>query len=204
VRILDLYCCQGGIAAGFAAEGHEVTGIDIAEQPRYPFQFIRADAIAYALRYGAQYDFIHASPPCQFATRAQKIRGCVHPNLIPATRQALQASGRPYTIENVEGAREHLENPLLLCGALFGLHTYRHRLFECGGGFSLQAPPHPAHRAAPVKMGRPVERGQFYHAVGNFSGAAYIREDLGMPWADRDGLRECVPPAYGRYIAASL
>jgi hypothetical protein len=44
-----------------------------------------------------------------------------HENLIPQTRELLQLIGLPYTIENVEGASEHLINPIALDGSMFDL-----------------------------------------------------------------------------------
>jgi hypothetical protein len=50
-------------------------------------------------------------------------------NLIPETRALLREAGVPYVIENVPGAP--LENPITLCGSMFGLDVKRHRIFEC-------------------------------------------------------------------------
>jgi hypothetical protein len=105
---LDLYCCQGGASHGLAAAGFRVVGVDIVEQPNYPFPFIRADAITTLPR---GFDFVWASPPCQSHTLAQRIQGREHPDLIEPTRAMLRASGIPYVIENVVGAP--LENPIM-------------------------------------------------------------------------------------------
>ncbi|WP_082772187.1 hypothetical protein [Actinoplanes sp. TFC3] len=210
-RALDLYCCQGGASAGLAAAGYDVTGVDKDPQPRYPFRFVQADALAYLRQLITtgeihEYVLVTASPPCQRRTKCQKIRGREHPALIAPTRALLQATGLPYVIENVppEGEDDDpLINPVELCGAMFpGLHTYRHRHFE--SNLPLAVPVHPVHEKPTVKMGRPVEPGQWYHAVGNFSGVGYIRDDLGVPWMNRDGLRECIPPVFAEYIGRQL
>lgn len=199
LRLLDAYCCQGGATRGYEAAGFAVTGVDKDPQLRYPAEFVQGDAVAYILEHGREYDFIHASPPCQFDSDCQRIMGREHPDLIGPTREALEAAGRPWVIENVGGARGKLRDPVELCGAMFGLRTYRHRYFETGG-WALKAPEHPAHSARQTKMGRAPRPGEFIHAVGNFSGVAAVREDWGVPWMNRDGIREAIPPAYAEYI----
>ncbi|GAA2220663.1 class I SAM-dependent methyltransferase [Streptomyces indiaensis] len=199
-RLLDLFCCQGGAAKGYADAGFDVTGVDIAPQPRYPFRFVQGDAIAFALAHGAEFDFIHASPPCQHDTECQRIQGNAHPDLIAPTRAALETTGRPWVIKNVRGAAPKLHRPVMLCGQMFRLENYRHRFFETGGGFTLDQPDHPGHLVPQAKMGRPVPPGCYGQFVGNFSGVPLARRVLGVPWMNRDGIRECIPPAYTAHI----
>jgi DNA (cytosine-5)-methyltransferase 1 len=201
-RLLDLFCCQGGASAGYVEAGFDVTGVDIAAQPRYPWAFIQADAVEYALAHGHEYDAIHASPPCQAYTACQRIQGRQHPRLIAAVRAALETSGRPWVIENVMDAEAELRSPVMLCGAAFGLHTYRHRLFEAS--VPLEVPDHTPHGEISVKMGRPLRDGDWYHAVGNFSNVPYVRRDLGFTWMNRDGLRESIPWQYARHVGEQL
>lgn len=78
------------------------------------------------------------------------------------------------------------------------LDQYLH--FEAGGGFSFQAPEHPAHVAKQVKMGRRAQPGEFGQYIGNFSGVQDARDDMGVHWMNRDGIRECIPPAYTQWI----
>ncbi|MGW7598052.1 class I SAM-dependent methyltransferase [Streptomyces antimycoticus] len=203
-RVLDLFCCQGGAAKGYHLAGFDVTGVDIAPQPRYPFRFVQADAIAYVLEHGAAFDFIHASPPCQHDSECQRIQGNSHPDLIAPTRAALDTAGRPWVIENVRGAVPKLRAPVMLCGPMFGLETYRHRYFETGGGFHLEQPDHPAHLVPQAKMGRPVPPGHYGQFVGNFSGVPLARRVMDVPWMNRDGIRECIPPAYTRHVGAAF
>lgn len=208
MRILDLFCCQGGASAGYETAGFEVTGVDLSPQPRYearfPGRFVRADALEFVAARGHEFDAIHASPPCQGYSVCQRIRGREHPDLIAATRRALQQTGRPYVIENVPDSAGELRDPVTLCGAAFGVRTYRHRLFEAGGGLVLEQPDHAEHTAPTVKMGRPLAEGDWYHAVGNFSNVPYVRADLGVPWMSRDGIRECIPPAYAAWVGVRL
>jgi DNA (cytosine-5)-methyltransferase 1 len=200
MRLLDLFCCAGGAAMGYHRAGFEVVGVDINPQPRYPFEFHRGDALEYLAAHGHEFDVIHASPPCQAYTNAQRIRGNVHPDLIEPTRAALIELGKPYVIENVEGAP--LLDPVMLCGAMFGIETYRHRLFELS--WRNDQPIHVPHVARTTKMGRAPRDGEFMHVVGNFSGAERARQIMGMPWATRDELREAIPPVYTEFIGRQL
>lgn len=208
MKLLDLFCCQGGASAGYEAAGWDVTGVDLSPQPRYerrfPGRFVQGDAIEFVREHGPEFDAIHASPPCQAYSLTQRIQGREHPDLIGKTREALEASGRPWVIENVVEARGELRDPVTLCGAAFGLRTYRHRLFEAGGGLDLVQPDHASHTARTVKMGRPLKAGDWYHAVGNFSGVEQVRTDMGVDWMTRDGIRECIPPAYARWVGERL
>lgn len=201
--VLNTYCCQGGSAAGYAAAGFYVLGLDKDPQSRYPHPFIQADALWFLAEFAEwireHVALVDASPPCQAHSRAQKIMKREHPRLIAPTRVLLLAIGRPFVIENVEEARDELRDPVLLCGAMFNMLTYRHRLFEVHG-WTLTPPEHPAHAAPLAKMGRPAAPGEFRHYVGNFSGVQDARDDMGMQWASRDGLREAVPPQYTEYL----
>jgi len=193
-RALDLFCCAGGSAMGLFRAGFQVVGIDIEPQPHYPFQFQLGNAMDFDPQ---GFDFIWASPPCQAYTNAQRIRGREHPDLIEELRSRLLWFPHiPHVIENVPGAP--LINPLELCGAMFGLKTYRHRIFECS--FPIDQPAHPPHIAPVRKMGRRPQPGDFMHVVGNFSGVDQAREAMGIDWMPRDKFREAVPPAYSEYI----
>jgi DNA (cytosine-5)-methyltransferase 1 len=131
VKLLDTYCGAGGCAVGYHRAGFEVVGVDINPQPRFPFEFHQGDAIEYIREHGHEFDVIHASPPCQrFSEATPMERRDKHPDLIAPTREAMQATGKPYVIENVENARAELANPVKLCGTMFGLPIWRHRYFE--------------------------------------------------------------------------
>jgi DNA (cytosine-5)-methyltransferase 1 len=143
MRALDLYCGAGGATRDLQLAGFHVTGIDLFPQPNYiGDRFIQADVLTLAPDFLAGFDFVHSSPPCQALSTMRHVHNA-KPHLIPATRELLRASGRPYVIENVEGARAHLIDPILLCGTMFGLgaegrELRRHRLFETS--FPVSAP----------------------------------------------------------------
>ena len=212
-KLLDLFCCQGGASMGYHRAGFDVVGVDIDPQPNYPFEFHQGDALKFLLEHWREFDAIHASPPCQAHTNAQKIQRRDHPDFIHATRAAFDLINSyrwtanlepiPCVIENVPGAP--LFSPGELCGAMFGLRTYRHRLFEVTGiSKRLEWPEHPKHVARTTKMGRRPVDGEFMHVVGNFSGVALAREAMGIDWMTRDGLRESIPPAYAEFIGRQL
>lgn len=217
--LLDAFCCQGGASKGYQRAGFQVFGVDLDPQPRYPFPFHQGDAVAalddlasgkgllFTLPEGGTVELFeeqvaayHGSPPCQAFTLCQRIQGNDHPELIEPTRLRFEALGKPWAIENVEGAP--LLDPITLCGAMFGLETYRHRLFE--SSVPMVAPAHPEHVARNTKMGRPPQSGEFMHIVGNFSGVDRARGVMDMPWATRDGLREAIPPAYSEWVGQHL
>ncbi|MFE9442520.1 SAM-dependent methyltransferase [Streptomyces sp. NPDC006602] len=202
-KLLDLYCCQGGAGKGYRDAGFEVVGVDIAPQPRYPYKFVQAHAIQYLFQHGHEFDFIHASPPCQRYSKTQRIQQNEHPDLLAPTRGALREVGVPWVIENVMGAQPKMRNPVLLCGTYFGLNTYRHRLFE-SGGWELKPPDHPEHIRRQTKMGRRRKPDEMGIYVGNFIGVDDAKDDLGVPWMSREGIRECIPPAYTEFVGKAF
>ena len=74
MKILDLFCGAGGAGVGYSQAGMEVTGVDISHQDEYPFEFICGDALEYVEKNSKNFDFIHASPPCQHFTKYQNCR----------------------------------------------------------------------------------------------------------------------------------
>lgn len=196
-RLLDLFCGAGGASMGYYRAGFDVVGVDINPQPRYPFEFHQADALTFPLE---GFDVIHASPPCQAYTKAQKLRGNEHPELIWPIRKRIKQTGKLYVIENVPSSP--LINPIVLCGAYFGLKTYRHRLFESNA--PLIQPPHPEHQWKTTKMGRRPKNGEFMHVVGHFSGIDEARTAMGIDWMKQRELAESIPPAYTEYIGKQV
>lgn len=213
-RILDAFCCAGGATRGYqlSAPGVHVTGVDIVHWPDYcGDDFIRADAVQYIADHGHEFDFIHASPPCQdhsALTKGNRRRGWTdtHVDLIPATRAALQSTGRPYVIENVQGST--VRRDITLCGLMFGLRVFRHRYFETGGGMPIAAPPHPTHRGHRVSGWRHGVRydGDMVAVYGDGGGKGSVTDwqaAMGIDWtADKRAIAEAIPPAYTRWIGS--
>lgn len=206
-RLLDLFCGAGGAGIGYSRAGFDVVGVDIAPQPRYPFEFHQGDALEYLAAHGHEFDAIHASPPCQAYSVARHIHGGEYADLIPQTRAGLQATGKPWVIENVMGAP--LVNPVTLCGLTFGLKVYRHRLFE--SSFFTLAPAHVAH---PCDATTNSKRGYSAFASGathiTMSGHNFRREDAiaalngDCDWMSRAELAQAIPPAYTEWIGQQL
>lgn len=172
-HLLDLFCGAGGASTGYARTGFDVTGVDEACQPRYPFPFIQAEALAFLDGgFAADFDAIHASPPCQRYTKnaKQKRSADTHPDLIAPTRRRLINQGVPYVIENVVGAP--LRAPVELCGVMFGLGVFRHRWFELSWDHGLDQA-HPSH------TGR-IGDGTYFTVTGHTGGSS-TREEQDRP-----------------------
>jgi len=200
-RLLDLFCCAGGAGMGYARAGFEVVGVDINPQPRYPFEFHQADAMEFNI---SGYDAIHASPPCQAYTVLGGREDLSHyPDLIDAVRERLQTAGVPWIIENVPGAP--LRDPVMLCGAMFGLRSYRHRLFE--SNMSLIVPPHPRHKVRVNRRGENRrehwDRGGFITITGDV-GVYCGPEAMGVDWMSGNELSQAIPPAYTEFLGRQL
>lgn len=209
-RLLDLFCCAGGAAVGYDRAGFDVVGVDIVPRPSFPFEFIQHDAMTLDPEFIASFDAIHASPPCQSYSDLAKRNGNAHewPRLIEPVREMLQASGRPYIIENVEGSP--LINPIVLCGTMFpGLRVLRHRLFEAN--FPLTAPPHPKHPKVHTfdkrksHFGKTDEWKDFVQVTGGGNcRLAAARDAMGIDWMTKGEINEAIPPAYTQFLGAQL
>jgi C-5 cytosine-specific DNA methylase len=148
---LDLFCGAGGVGTGLKQAGFKtVIGVDIEPRPTYArlkgMHFVQGDVRALTPAQLRGFDLVWASPPCQahcgIIPKAQREahqerwqKEGRHLNLIPSTRKLLVASGRPYIIENVMGARRELRSPIMLCGTMDvfkedELRVFRRRLFE--------------------------------------------------------------------------
>ena len=81
---LDLFCKAGGATRGYQMAGFHMTGVDVEPQPRYVGErFVQADALEYRAKHGHEYDFVHASPPCQHSANVTLWRGT--PNDTPTS-----------------------------------------------------------------------------------------------------------------------
>ena len=204
-RLLDLFCGAGGAARGYQLAGFHVTGVDIVDQPNCcGDEFYRGDALTFAIH---GFDAIHASPPCQAYTTMNNRHGSSSLALIDETRRLLEATGLPWVIENVVGARAHMRSPLVLTGEMFGLGVHRRRLFE-SNVLIPGIPVPPRQEEAIAVYGKLDGRRLWTRADGSVLTAPRTLEPaaeaMGIDWMTWDELREAIPPAYTEYIGRHL
>lgn len=208
MRLLDLFCGAGGAAMGYHRAGFEVVGVDIKPQPRYPFEFVQADAIDWTLDMFKGFHAVHASPPCQdHSVLCRNYGAPTHDTgwLLGHTLRDLRDSGLPWVLENVVGAP--MPSPFILCGASFGLGASgldlnRHRQFATS--FAMLAPP------CQHRPGRTI--GVYGHGtnswhrqkLGRNLNIAEMREAMGIDWMTREELSQAIPPAYTEFIGEQL
>jgi DNA (cytosine-5)-methyltransferase 1 len=220
-RLLDLFCGAGGAAMGYHRAGFEVVGIDSKRQPHFPFEFHQGDALEHLESTWAEtFDVIHASPPCQRYTHGNVAgdQASKHPDLVGPVRELLQATGRPYVIENVP--RSPLLNPLVLCWSMFRrdgfvpdddgtqLRMERHRLFESD---LLLTAPATCHHPKAVRVAgsyggarRDKDEARLIRKGGYVPSADVQRRLLGIDWMPESSMYLAIPPAYTEHIGAQL
>ena len=236
--MLDLFCGEGGAAAGYIRAGWRVLGVDREERVgrHYPGEFVHGDALAFLAEHGRKFDARHGSPPCQgytIATAGNLPARAKHQRLIAATRELMKVIDGPWVIENVEQARRQMNDPILLCGRMFGLRTRdedgvwltldRHRLFE--SNVPLTAPAHPRHLSTQVagvyggsrrakrlpgeSLAEVAPRDRYAARVER--GGGYVprsrrvqQELLGIDWMTVKGMQESIPPAYAEHVGRQL
>lgn len=214
MRLLDLFCGAGGCSVGYDRAGFVVEGVDNSPQPHYPFKFHQADALEFCAAHGHEFDAISASPPCQAYIGMRRITisrygsAPEHPDLIAETRQALEATGRAWVIENVQ--HSPLRTQVILCGAAMGLPGLaRHRHFE--SSFLLPSPPACCHMRQAHTIGiygeRPDGRRVSYRHHRLVRVASSVDEAsslMGIDWMNWQELRNAIPPAYTEWIGLQL
>ena len=213
--LLDLYCGSGGACGGYMAAGWTVHGVDLVDHRHdYPGTFHQGDALEYladpARLVGI--DAVHASPPCQAFThmsnRHRSTPGTVafgRIDLLTPTLELMRQLDIPWVVENVSGSAPPLRPTLLLHGGMFDLGVHRPRLFE--SNVLMLAPR--IHRARDVVgvYGRTHDGRRLTRSSSGLRAAASLDEArvaMGMDWADWQGTKEAVPPAYTEWIGAQL
>lgn len=210
-RLLDLCAGAGGAAMGYHRAGFDVTGVDITPHDDYPFGLFIADAITFLDAWAdvAEFDAVHASPPCpRYSVATPAKNRDHHPDLIEPIRERLVELDIPYVIENVPGAPLH--NPVTLCGSMFGLQVRRHRLFE--SNIPLTAPA--CQHKGQVVFGVYGQHGDKNGAVPRPDGTSrgtkardtrHAGEVTGIDWmTEWSDIADAIPPAYTEFIGRQL
>jgi DNA (cytosine-5)-methyltransferase 1 len=202
-RLLDLFCCQGGAGMGYHRAGFDVTGVDIEPQPRYPFEFVQADALEYLAEHGHRFDAVHASPPCHDHSALSSLSGTHGTGwLLEATRAALSNCSLPWVIENVPGAP--MRTDYRLCGCMFGLPGLRReRWFETSWrAFELRSPC--LHVDDTVTVAGHAGGSSTRDGTAGYGDTATWRRAMGIDWMTGAGLAQAIPPAYTEHIGTQL
>jgi DNA (cytosine-5)-methyltransferase 1 len=210
MKLLDLFCGAGMASDGYVQAGWSVEGIDINDQPNYPYHFTQADALEILnTDHPERFDAIHASPPCQAHTRAKHLRKAQggkskYEDLLTPVLAVLKErwSHKIWVTENVPGA-PCMETAAIECGSAYGLGVRRHRLFlsnewlvGSGCNHAGQGRPwgvyHVMKDSIP-KGGRTVRTLE--------QGLEVMGVDREIPW---NSLKEGFPPAYTRHVGEQI
>ena len=206
-KLLDLFCGAGGAGMGYHRAGFEVVGVDNRPMPRYPFEFHQADAFEYLAEHYQKFDVIHASPPCQRYSRITRMNNTQenHPDLLQASVDAIVKTGKPYIVENVPGAP--MKNYLMLCGTMFRLKVFRHRLFLTNPQI-LMSPMSCNHNGHSSNGGKNGDQkhpdGEYITVTGSVNPIAKAKKAMGIDWMNRAELVEAIPPAYTEWIGLQI
>lgn len=229
MKLLDLFCGAGGAAMGYHRAGFdEIIGVDIQQQPRYPFRFVRGDALqvlGWMAKYDGRFpidwpdgrrewlgpfDAIHASPPCQKHTQcSNRWRGKgtyadSHQDLLSPTIERLEKLNLPFVVENVVGARRLLPTAVVVHGGMFNLGVHRPRLFATSFPVSVHTAPRSLNTIGVYgKMdGRRLHNDQPRRRAARTLDEG--QHAMGIDWMQWPELVESIPPAYTEYIGRQL
>jgi len=192
---------------GYHRAGFDVTGVDIEPQPRYPFEFIQADATAFPLD---GFDAYAASPPCDDHSALAIVNAAKGTGwMLEATLARFASLGAPWVVENVEMA--DMPGSVKLCGSEFGRRARvgdvevwlkRHRKFRSNvwlwgaGGCNCYGK-----RIIGVYGGGAGGPRNGFRGKGRAQAA---REVMGIDWMTGDELDRAIPPAYTEFIGTQL
>jgi hypothetical protein len=239
MRLHDYCCCAGLGADGYASVfgAAAITGFDHEPQPDYPYRFVRADVMQMLANGLPPADARHFSFPCQAHTTASHLRDAQggvskYDDLLTPGLEIVRRryDATPWIVENVDDrsgnvrrimAPRDSESLIVLCGTMFGLPIWRHRLFLANIPLRQPGPTGAGkyrgqgcrHETCPIgPKGKPKPVG-IYHVMGDKipeGGATAANEEDGrsamgshrsLPW---DKLKEGFPPAYTAWVAADL
>lgn len=199
-KLLDLGCGEGLAAWGYWRSGRfsEIVGVDIDPNMKrsYAFDFVQADMLTLDYEFLGQFDFIHASPPCQ-AYSYLTPQPENHPRLILPVKHMLYAAGVPHAVENVPGSALELRPNCEMNGHYFGLPSDRPRYFYLS---TLAAPLRligKGKEAISVNGAGFVTRHKLIEAMG----LAEMISSCQLKKITREGIKQGIPPAMTKAIA---
>lgn len=130
MKLLDLFCGNGGWSQPWHYAGHKCTGVDIIDTGKYPGKLCQIDILKY--KPDDDYDFVVMSPPCQEFSRHDqpwtRKKNPPEPSMefIFAGLEIARRLKAPFVLENVRGAQRWIgkapahHGPFYLWGDLPG------------------------------------------------------------------------------------
>jgi len=200
MKILDLFCGEGGASMGYyramsalePGSNVEIVGVDNRIKKRYPFTFIQFDALTLDYEFLLGFDFIHASPPCQaYSQLSHMAKKDMDKSILPRTLLMLEAAGRPYVIENVPLAP--IRPDIQLSGSMFGLRIKRNRIFQT----NLRSAVYPVRTSFRENSG-------VVTIAGNSSTLEAASNAMGIDWMTKEGINQAIPPVYTDWILKQI
>ena len=205
LRLLDLFCGQGGASKGYASIFPDITGVDIRLMKKYPYRFIKGDASTFPLD---GFDLVHASPPCQDHSLTKYLFN--EPDgtgwLLEHTIERAIYQGVCYVVENVTHASlPNHPHQFTLCGASLGpwvrnpkkLFIGKHRKFWCN--FPVNPPECMCDTARQLGY-----RMAALHTVGDerINSKAEFVKVMDIDWMNLKEMNQALPPYFTRFIAS--
>lgn len=230
-EMLEVGGCEGGASYGYEQAGWKVTALDLdaAALSHNPASVtIVGNGLDYIATHGHKFQAVHMSWPCQrWAANGGNSARENWPDLVTPGRAVAEATGVPWVMENV--AKAPLRRDLILCGQMFDLkatdddgtplHLDRHRVFESNVPLRLPpgkrpVSPHRCGKTAGITQWAGVYGGarkdkteaRLIRRGGYVPPSASVQSELlgGVPWMTWKGRKECIPPAYARWVGALL
>lgn len=219
--LLDAFSCSGLGADGYVTAGFEVVCLDNDENAlkHNPHHVVCGDAMRLLNDPGfmAQFDAIHASPPCQLFSATRRLavaqgKGTGRAvDLLSPVIDLFDGLDLPYVIENVERSPLKRMGAVRLCGSSFGLKVQRHRLFLSNFPLEGTACDHSTFDVDPLS-GKPRPWGVYYAKGDSIpsGGRTCLTLEHGMecmgvtrrvPWKY---LCEGLPPAMTEHVGTQL
>ena len=218
LRLLDICCGAGGCSVGYHRAAVklgidlQITGVDINDQPNYPFYFERSDALEFLTREWKYFTHIHASPPCKAYSVANRNKKTNHyQDVYTDLSKKMYDTELPGVIENVYGSP--VRGDIVLNGQMFKLNVHRYRKFELVNWWMMQP-------GTAIVEKRTVRNGKIITVAGHGYGGKSKYGDpclidgknekekrltaMGIDWMNMREVTQAVPPAYTEYIGLSF